>query len=74
MTVTPLAKLAAKVRAMVGDGVLRGASDPQDVPYIEKVMTEKHRLQQVLRTKPPRGSRDVEASASLAGERFASAH
>ena len=51
-----------------------GASDPQDVPYIEKVMTEKQRLQQVLRAKPPRGARDVEASMPLAGERFASAH
>jgi soluble lytic murein transglycosylase-like protein len=52
-----------------------GASDPADVPYIEKVMTEKQRLQQVLRTKPPRRSRDVEASAApLAGERFALAH
>jgi hypothetical protein len=51
-----------------------GASDPEDVPYIEKVMTEKQRLQQVLRAKPPRGARDVEASAPLAGERFASAH
>lgn len=52
-----------------------GASDPEDVPYIDKVMTEKQRLQQVLRTKPaPRAApRDVEASMpSLAGERFAS--
>ena len=52
-----------------------GASDPEDVPYIEKVMTEKQRLQQVLRTKPQRPARDVEASAvPLAGERFASVH
>jgi soluble lytic murein transglycosylase-like protein len=52
-----------------------GASDPEDVPYIEKVMTEKQRLQQVLRTKPQRTARDVEASAvPLAGERFASVH
>lgn len=49
-----------------------GASDADDVPYIEKVMTEKQRLQQVLRTKPTRTARDVEASAPLAGERFAS--
>src|SRR4051812_10878179 len=62
------------------DGALQlyvGASDPDDVPYIEKVMTEKQRLQQVLRAKPPRGGRDVQASSAsepLAGERFASAH
>lgn len=59
------------------DGALQlyvGASDPEDVPYIEKVMTEKQRLQQVLRTKPPRASRDVRAEAPLAGERFAAAH
>jgi soluble lytic murein transglycosylase-like protein len=51
-----------------------GASDPEDVPYIDKVMTEKQRLQQVLRSKPPRAVRDVEAAAPLAGERFASTH
>ena len=62
------------------DGALQryvGASDPEDVPYIEKVMTEKERLQQVLKTKAkakPRRVNEVEASApSLAGERFASA-
>jgi soluble lytic murein transglycosylase-like protein len=60
------------------DGALQryvGASDPEDVPYIDKVMTEKERLQQVLKTKAkPRRTKDVEASASpLAGERFASA-
>ncbi|HEX2827213.1 MAG TPA: transglycosylase SLT domain-containing protein [Burkholderiales bacterium] len=52
-----------------------GASDAADVPYIEKVMTEKQRLLQVLRSKPARPAhRDVEASAPLAGERFASVH
>jgi hypothetical protein len=60
------------------DGALQryvGASDPEDVPYIDKVMTEKERLQQVLKTKAkPRRAKDVEASAgSLAGERLASA-
>jgi soluble lytic murein transglycosylase-like protein len=60
------------------DGALQryvGASDPEDVPYIDKVMTEKERLQQVLKTKAkPRRRNDVEASAgSLAGERLASA-
>jgi soluble lytic murein transglycosylase-like protein len=48
-----------------------GASDEEDVPYIDKVMTEKQRLQQVLRIKPAKRP-DVEAS--LAGERFASAY
>jgi soluble lytic murein transglycosylase-like protein len=49
-----------------------GAGDAEEVPYIDKVMTEKQRLQQVLgqpRSRPV----DVEASASpLAGEKFAS--
>jgi soluble lytic murein transglycosylase-like protein len=48
-----------------------GASDEEDVPYIDKVMTEKQRLQQVLRNKPAKRP-DVEAS--IAGERFASAY
>jgi soluble lytic murein transglycosylase-like protein len=48
-----------------------GASDDEDVPYIGKVMTEKQRLQQVLRNKPAKRP-DVEAS--IAGERFASAY
>jgi soluble lytic murein transglycosylase-like protein len=48
-----------------------GASDEEDVPYIDKVMTEKQRLQQVLRNKPAKRP-DVEAS--MAGERFASAY
>jgi soluble lytic murein transglycosylase-like protein len=48
-----------------------GASDEEDVPYIDKVMTEKQRLQQVLRIKPAKRP-DVEAS--IIGERFASAY
>ena len=51
-----------------------GASDASDVPYIGKVMSEKERLQQVLRTKVVRPARDVEASTPLIGERFASVH
>jgi soluble lytic murein transglycosylase-like protein len=60
------------------DGALTryvGAGDAEEVPYIEKVMNEKQRLQQVLR-QPRSRSRapDVEASAApLAGEKFASA-
>ena len=57
------------------DGALTlyvGAGDAVEVPYIGKVMSEKERLQEVLRQRRPR-SADVEASAPpLAGERFAS--
>jgi hypothetical protein len=38
-----------------------GATSIEDDPYIVKVMTEKERLQQVLRKSPPRRT-DVEAS------------
>jgi soluble lytic murein transglycosylase-like protein len=48
-----------------------GASDEEDVPYIDKVMTEKQRLQQVLRNKPVKRP---EVEASIVGERFASAY
>src|SRR5688500_13189137 len=42
-----------------------GASNPADVPYIDKVMTEKQRLQQVLLRKPARAAiKEVEASTS----------
>jgi soluble lytic murein transglycosylase-like protein len=44
-----------------------GASSEEDDPYIGKVMTEKQRLQQVLRNS--KGRRDIEAS--IAGQRLA---
>jgi soluble lytic murein transglycosylase-like protein len=46
-----------------------GASSEEDDPYIGKVMTEKQRLQQVLRKSP---SRVPDIEASIAGERLAS--